>query len=155
MEYACTVLRLIMAEALSVAAGVTGLVVPALHGIRLLLDDIQKIVDAPTLVESLKQDLTSLDTTLESLKAIKDAVWTTLGDTIATQSKTAISTCKTACETFHSDLQRWTRRSQGGKLSWRDRAKVGFFKEHQIKAISEHLQSCKLTCNNVVGIATL
>ena len=144
-----------MAEALGVAASVTGLVVPALHGIRLLLTDIKKITDAPTAVERLQQDLTSLDATLDSLKAIEDADWIALGEIVADQSKTAISTCKAACETFHSDLQRWTRRSQGGKLSWRDRANIGFFKDHQIKTVSEHLQSCKLICGNAIGTATL
>ena len=144
-----------MAEPLSIAASATGVVVPAFHGIRLLLDDVQRLVDAPRVVENLKKDLASLEATVQSLEAIDGSTWMFLGDTIATQSKTAVQTCDKACETFRDDLKRWTRRSSGGKLSWRDRARIGFFKEHQIKSISEHLQSCKLTCSCVVGTATL
>ena len=33
-------------------------VVPALHGTRLLLDDLKKIIDTPTTLEGLKEDLT-------------------------------------------------------------------------------------------------
>ena len=144
-----------MSDPLTVAASVLGVVVPALHGTRLLQDDITKIVDAPAVVKSLNDDLASLDATLRSLKAIEEGDWDFLGDTITAQCRNTVSACERACETFRSDLQRWTKRSKGGALSWRDRAKIGFFKESQIKAISEHLQSCKLTCSNVVGFATL
>ena len=144
-----------MSDPLTIGASVVGVVVPALHGTRLLIDDVHKIVDAPTTVEHLANGLASLDGTLRSLQAIEEADWEALGHTIAEQSKSVVITCTTACETFHADLQRWTRRSQGGKLSWRDRAKIGFFKERQIRSISEHLQSCRLVCINVVGMATL
>ena len=144
-----------MPDPLSIAAGVVGVTVPALHGARLLLDDLWKIADAPKAVESLKADLTSIDTALQSLQTIKDHQWELLGKPIADQSKTAISNCKTACASFHSDLRRWTRHSTEGKLSWQDRTKIGFFKERQMKAISEELQICKLSFSLVVGIATL
>jgi hypothetical protein len=35
-----------MADPLSIGAGVVGIIVPAVHGSRLLLDDIQSIIDA-------------------------------------------------------------------------------------------------------------
>lgn len=144
-----------MTDPLSVSAGVVGLVVPALHGARLLLDDVRKIIDGPAVIEHLKADLTSLDATVESLQAIEEEEWALLGDAVTTHAKSVITACDKACRTFHADLARWTRRSPGGKLSWRDRAKLGFFKESQIKAISQQLQSCKITCGNVVEVATL
>jgi hypothetical protein len=144
-----------MAEPLSVAASIVGVTVPALHGTRLLLDDLQGIIDAPKTVESLKEDLLSVDLALKSLQAVHDSEWNSLGVTVADESKVAISSCTRACNTFRADLQRWTRHSGEGRLSWKDRANVGFFKQRQMKSTSEQLQACKLTINLVVGIATL
>ena len=144
-----------MAEPLSVAASIVGVTVPALHGTRLLLDDLQGIIDAPKAVESLKEDLRSVDLALKSLQAVHDSEWKSLGETVADESKVAIRSCTRACNTFRADLQHWTRHSGEGKLSWKDRANVGFFKQRQIKSTSEQLQTCKLTINLVVGTATL
>jgi hypothetical protein len=144
-----------MADALSVAAGIVGVTVPALHATRLLLDDIQSIVNAPKSVESMKEDLHSVDMALQSLQAIGDTEWKSLGGTVASESELAIITCARACDLFRADLQLWTKHSAEGKLSWQDRANVGFFKQRQIKSASEQLQTCKLTINSVVSIATL
>jgi hypothetical protein len=144
-----------MTDPLSVAASIVGVTVPALHCARLLLDDLQGIIDAPKSVESLKEDLRSVDTTLKSLQAINDPEWKSLGGTVAEESKVAVSTCTRSCEMFRADLQRWTRHSEEGKLSWQDRANVGFFKQRRMKSMSEQLQSCKLSINSVVSIATL
>jgi hypothetical protein len=74
---------------------------------------------------------------------------------VADEVKAAIATCTKACEIFRSNLQRWTGRSQDGRLSRLDRTKVGIFKQGQIKSMCEQLQSCKITINSVVSIATL
>lgn len=144
-----------MGDPLSVAAGVVGIVVPALHGVRLLKEDLEKIVDAPRVVKGLETDLVSVSSSLESLKAIDDARWEVLGSKILDQTKFAVDTCVAACDGMRGDLQRWTRRSRDGKLSWREKVNIGFFKERRIKAMSEQLQSCKMTLSSVVGVATL
>lgn len=144
-----------MTDPLSAAASVVGLAVPALHGTRLLLDDIQNIVDAPKAVASLKEDLLSVDLAIEALKAVQSSEWESLGQDVAKESKFAVTTCTTACDTFRNDLRRWTKHSENGKMSWRDRASVGFFKQHRIKSLSEQLQNCKITVNAAVSIATL
>lgn len=144
-----------MADPLTVGASIIGVVVPALHGIRLLQRDVQKVQEAPTAVKNLEDDISALISSIESLKSIEEADWKALGSTVSSQCEATVTACTQACATFNRDLQRWTRRSKEGGLSWRDRAKIGFFKQSQMKAISEHLQSCKLTCNNIVSIATL
>jgi hypothetical protein len=144
-----------MADPLTVAASVVGITVPALHGTRLLLDDLHRIKDAPEAVKNLKEDILSVDMALNSLQAVEDREWESLGGTIVVESKAAITTCVRACDVFRADLQRWTRHSEDGKLSWQDRANVGFFKQRRIKSVSEQLQSCKITINSVVSIATL
>lgn len=147
--------RITMIDPISAGSNLIGIIVPAIHGTRLLLDDIGKIVQAPAKVTSLRDDLTSLEATLESLQAVEDEQWLFLGDKVLDHAKAVIATCDSACRIFNADLQRWTRRSQGGKLTWRDRANIGFFKESQVTAMSQQLQSCKITCANLVGIATL
>ncbi len=71
-----------MADPLSTTAGIVGIVVPVLHGTRLLLDDLQKLVEAPKAVASLEEDLHSLDTALEALKVVEDSEWELLGQTV-------------------------------------------------------------------------
>src|SRR5689334_12929840 len=125
-----------MADPLSVTASILGVTVPALHGIRLLLEDLQRIQDAPDVIRSLNNDVHLVDTALKSLQAVKEEEWKLLGADIADQSKAVITSCVSACNTFRTDLQRWTRHSGDGKLLWRDRANVGFFKEGRIESMS-------------------
>lgn len=144
-----------MADPLSIIASVVGIVVPALHGTRLLLEDLQQLKYAPKAVKRLVEDVHSVDTTLELLKNLEESEWELLGVDVAKQLETTISSITQACNLFRADLQKWTRHSEDGKLAWRDRANVGFFKKNQVKAMSEQLQSCKLAINLVVGVATL
>lgn len=126
-----------------------------MHGAKLLLDDLQKIKDAPKAVQRLEDDVRSVETALTTLRGVKEREWDLLGSTVAEQSKTTISSCTQACDVFRTDLQRWTVHSEDGKLAWQDRAKVVFLKQGQMKAMSEQLQNCKLSINSVVSIATL
>ena len=144
-----------MADPLSIAASVVGVAVPALHGTRLLLDDLQKLKDAPKTFRRLEEDVHSVEVALTTLQMVKDREWQSLGATVAEESKTTISTCTKVCDHFRANLQHWTRHSEDGKLATRDRANVGFFKQGQINVISEQLRNCKLTINSMVGIATL
>ncbi|KAK4139100.1 uncharacterized protein C8A04DRAFT_40987 [Dichotomopilus funicola] len=142
-------------DPLSITAGVVGIATPAVHCIRLLLEDIQKIVDAPEALKSLRNDLLSVDQALVSLQAVSEAQWQSLGDAVLAQSKTATTSCGESCDRFRATLGRWTRHSDDGKLSLRDRAMVGFLKQGHVKSMSEQLQHCKLTLTSVVCTATL
>jgi hypothetical protein len=142
-------------DPLSVTAAVVGITAPAVHCIHLLLGDLQKIVDAPDTLASLNKDLLSVDQALTSLQAVSDPQWEALGETVVIQSKTATTSCGESCKRFRTDLSRWTRHSEDGKLSLRDRAMVGFFKQGCVKSMSEQLQHCKITLTSVVCIATL
>ncbi|KAH7418683.1 hypothetical protein BKA64DRAFT_206593 [Cadophora sp. MPI-SDFR-AT-0126] len=144
-----------MADPLSITASIAGIIVPALHGTRLLLGDLQQLNDAPKTVKRLTDDVQSVHTTLEMLEGVEEGDWKSLGPIVAEQSKATIVSCTQACNLFRADLQKWTRHSEDGKLTWLDRANVGFFKKDQVKAMSEQLQSCKLAINLNVGIATL
>lgn len=144
-----------MADPLSATASVVSIALPALHGMRLLLDDIQKIVDAPKAVATLKEDLRSVDTVLEALKVVDSSEWESLGQEVVDGSEFAISTCAKACDTFRNDLKSWTKHSKNGNLSWRDRANVGFLKQQRMKSLCEQLQNCKIVIGTTVSVATL
>lgn len=144
-----------MADPFSIATGVVGIVIPALHATRLLLDDLRKISEAPSTVKALRDDVGFVEGTLESLKAVSQPQWTALGTTVAEQSEHAIASCTASCTEFRADLQRWTRHSTGGDISWRDKASLGFFRESQIKAMSEQLQKYRATLTLVISTATL
>jgi len=75
-----------MADPLTVAASVVGITVPALHGTRLLLDDLQRIKDPSEAVKNLKEDILSVDMALNSLQAVEDREWESLGGTIVVES---------------------------------------------------------------------
>ncbi|KXX74516.1 hypothetical protein MMYC01_206179 [Madurella mycetomatis] len=142
-------------DPLSITAAIVGIAAPAVHCVHLLLEDLQKIVDAPEILKSLKNDLLSVDQALTSLQAVSDPQWKLLGETVVIQSKAATTSCRESCDRFRTALNRWTRHSEDGKLSLRDRAMVGFLKQGHIKSMSEQLQHCKITLTSVVCIATL
>lgn len=144
-----------MTEPLSIAANVVGITVPALHGVRLLLEDLQQLKEAPKTIKRLSEDIRSVDTSLALLQRVEEREWDLLGASIADESRATISSCMQACTLFRKDLQRWTRHSQGGKLAWQDRTSIGTFKQGQIKAMSGQLQNCRLSINSIVSIATL
>lgn len=61
-----------MADPLSIAASVVGVTVPALQGIRLLLNDLQSLRDAPKTVKRLTEDVTSVETALTLLQNLDE-----------------------------------------------------------------------------------
>jgi hypothetical protein len=157
-----------MADPLSVTASVVGITVPVLHGIRLLIDDIQKIVEAPETLHQLLADLVSLSLILNSIEAVEQSAWQNLGDHVFAQFKHTLELCQRACKRFREDLNNWTGGSasdvapdepaaaqKGKPLSWKGRFVVGFLRERQIKTMAVHIQGCKITCNCLIGVAVL
>lgn len=139
----------------SITVGVVGIAAPTLHCVRLLVNDLQKIADAPDSVKTLGEDLRSVELALTSVQAVTRLQWKSLGEAVTSQSQVAMTSCKESCERFKAALSRWTRHSGDGKLSWRDRVVVGFFRQGHIKSMSEQLQNCKMTLTSVASIATL
>ena len=144
-----------MADPLSVSIGIVGIVKPVLDGTRRLLNDLQKITNAPEAVERLRQEVNTISASLSLLKSIEDSTWASLGTPVTDHSKAALNSCEAACDTIRGNLQRWTKPSKGGTLSWLDPVNVGFFRDHQLKAHSDRLHTYRLIFNSIVGTATL
>jgi hypothetical protein len=126
----------------------------AWHTTSSTVGDLQQLNDAPKTIKRLTDDVQSVHTVLELLKGVEEGDWKSLGQDVAEQSKATISSSTQACNLFRADLQQWTRHSEDGKLTWKDRANVGFFKKDQAKAMSEQLQSCKLAISLNVNVIT-
>jgi hypothetical protein len=95
-------------DALCITGAAVGIAAPAAHYVHLLLNDLQNIVDGPETMESLKNDLLSVDQALASLQFVSDSQWKLLGEYVVTQSKAATSSCKESCDRFRTALSRWT-----------------------------------------------
>src|SRR2546421_8581266 len=98
-----------MADPLSITTSAVGVITPALHGTRLLLEDLQQLKDAPKTIKRLTDDVHSVHAALGLLKSVEDRDWMSLGKGVAEQSEATISSCTQACNLFRVDLQKWTR----------------------------------------------
>lgn len=133
---------------------VVGFVMPALHIIRLLAEDIKKIVGAPKIIQDLRTQLDAVYTSVECLKDIEADQWATLGEKVSNQSRANTEACIKTCNELHGRIRKWTR-SKNGQLSWRQKTVIGLFKEQRIKAEADQLLACKAQLDATVNMATL
>ena len=139
----------------SLTVGAVGLLVPALHATRILLNDISEWKKAPRSVKDLKGEIDLVEAAVESLKGIEDADWNLMSPGVKDQTESIVKTTTKSCELFTADLKHWTRHSQNGELKWRDKATIGFFKRNQVVSMTKQLENCKLSIIGTVSIATL
>ena len=144
-----------MADPLSISASVVGFVVPALEGTRLLIDTLRAIRDAPKALQDIETDLRSVEASLKSLKGIDESQLRLLSEQVYDQCQDTIDRYKSACKGFRDDIQRFTKRTRDGKLSWQDKLNVGFFNRKRVEGMARQLQSCKLALASVFSVAIL
>jgi hypothetical protein len=144
-------------EPLGVTANILGVVVPAVQAVRLLIDDIQRISDAPAAITSLRAELVTSHDILDSLRRTEELPWNSLGETIMAQSMSANTSYEESCKRLRAALNRWTRHSDdaSGRLTFLDRTNVGFFKQSQLKTMTAAVEKCKTTLTLVVNVGTL
>jgi hypothetical protein len=92
-----------MTDPLSIAASLVGITVPALHGVRLLSEDLQQLKEAPKTVKRLSEDVQSVETSLKLLQGVGEREWDLLGASVLDKSKATISSCTQACNLFRTD----------------------------------------------------
>ena len=105
-----------MADPLSITAGVVGIIAPALHTTRLLLQDLQQLKDAPKTIKRLGEDVQSVDTALKLLQSVEEREWGLLGAGVAKQSETTISSNTQVYNLFRAELKKWTGHSENRRL---------------------------------------
>lgn len=139
----------------SITAGVVGITAPVLQCVQHLRNNIQAIIDAPTEITSLGEELQVIEQGIAAIQKVSDAQWKSLGDGVVTQFKNGMKHCKRCCSKFQATIDHWTRRGKDGKFSLRDRTVIGLFRQNQIKSTASQLQNCKATLISIVSIATL
>jgi hypothetical protein len=154
LQYHC-VGRLSTMDPLSITAGVVGVAVPTLQCAQQLRKTIQAILDAPSEIASLGEELLTIEQAITSIQEVSDQQWQSLGESVVSQSKTGMNLCRKSCSKFQAAIDDWTRHGEDGKLSRRDRTAIGLFRQDQIKSTSSQLQNCKGTLTSVVSIASL
>lgn len=142
-------------DLLSITASLAGVTVPTLKCVQHLRNVLDRIINAPSDIVLVRQDLLIIEQAIISVQNISDQQWESLGKTIVSQLKTGLNLCKESSSKFQAEIDRWTIHSDDGKLCFRDRAMIGLFRQDQIKSISAQLQNCKTTLTLVVSTAIL
>ncbi|CAF3525369.1 unnamed protein product [Fusarium graminearum] len=142
-------------DPLSITAGVAGIAVPALQCVEKLRSTIKAILDVPSDIASLGEELLTIEQAITSIQQVSDQQWRSLGEPVVTQSKTAMNLCRKSCSKFQAAIDYWTRHGKDGKLSWRDRTEIGLFRQDHIKSTSSQLQNCIRTLTSVQSLNLL
>ncbi|RSL42674.1 hypothetical protein CEP54_015403 [Fusarium duplospermum] len=122
-----------MADPLSVTASVVGIVAAAVQGVQLLSNTIDKIRNAPEAVRSIQDEIQQLKPTLTQLEsAINEG---RPGLILGSETNQALKNC----HRFSESLNHWMRRSIDNKMSMIDSAKIGIFRQDQIRTLKEQL----------------
>lgn len=144
-----------MADPFSIAAGVVSVTAPALQAISLFFSALDRIQKAPPTIRTLSDNVRKTEGTIRMVERIEEETWALLGAEVAEYSKMMVGQCGQACELVRRNIEHCTRHSADGRMSWRDRTKIGLLKPNLIKALSAQVEYCQLAVNSTVSIATL
>jgi hypothetical protein len=141
------------------ALAITSLVPPALHAIRILLDDIRGIHDAPSDIKKIAFELDTVEGVIATLKKSMDDERNMTNDfkelVSSKHIEKAVTSCGKSCHSFRDQLQKWLKHSTDTQIHWWDRAKVGFLGAKKVQALITELNTCKATINLALNCATL
>jgi hypothetical protein len=148
-----------MADVIGTVSGVVGITLAALHAIRILINDIENIKDAPETIGNVKRELESVEGVLNTLeKTLRDEniLSKDFEELVGGANvESAMKNCEGACKRFQSTLKKWWKHSTDTDIHWWDRAKVGFFGEKRVAAFTTELNSCKATVSMALNSANL
>jgi hypothetical protein len=146
-------------ETFSLTAGSIGITAGALAGFAQLHSLIERFAEAHAEVRDTSRGLELLQLPLSALAQLgtqEQAI------TIAAKEDLnkvgvadAVNHCGDSCAKFAKDLERWTKNSSAGKLSFKDRFLVGVWKKEKICTLTTQLQSCAETLQLAVSSTQL
>ncbi|KAI9695778.1 MAG: hypothetical protein M1820_008451 [Bogoriella megaspora] len=141
-----------MADGLSAAASIVGIVAAAVQSIQILSATIDAIKDAPDTIRNVKLDLQAVGSVLRSLEEIcrNDNIRIVLDAEV----KFAVENCSKVCTAFQNHLRRWVRHSGDGEASTIDRWRVALFGQERIRTLRGQLNDCKSTLTVALSTAT-
>ncbi|KAL6914841.1 hypothetical protein FSST1_012601 [Fusarium sambucinum] len=126
-----------MADPLSITASIISIITATFEGIGLLSNTIKNIRHAPESVRGVQRELEQLTPLLARLELTvsERPAELILGPDI----KLALENCNRACTDFSVSLAHWTRRSNDGKSSLLDNAKIGVLRQRRIRLLNDQL----------------
>jgi hypothetical protein len=138
-----------MAEPLGIVSSVIAVAELAYSSSKFLYQTIAGIRDAPEILVHLKTDVEILYDTIHSLQLRLEVrnLDTNLSESQKSnlrEVKPALDACRIACDTFQPKIQRLSRPSADGHVSFWDRLKIQF-QEKEIIAFQARLSSYKST----------
>lgn len=130
-----------------------------MHAVRILVNDIKGIHDAPSEISNITTELGNVEGILETLeKAVGSGqnIDDDFKELVATKNiEKAVQSCERACSSFRARLQKWLKHSKDAEMHWWDRAKVGFFGEKKIQALMTDLNTSKVSISLPLNSANL
>lgn len=130
----------------SITAGVLGITSFAAGSISELRTTLNNIAEAEDVVRGISSSLDAIQRPLSSLSQISISDETTFNatkkDLDAAGVAEAVNQCGAACDKFSRNVKNWTRHSQPGALSFRDRFAVGLWNQEKIRTFEARVKSC-------------
>ncbi|KAL4911901.1 hypothetical protein BDW62DRAFT_38543 [Aspergillus aurantiobrunneus] len=145
-----------MTDPFSITAGAIGIAGVTLQGVTALLNDVQAIQNAPSLISSLEQDILAIQKVLQIFGSDEESSkLRSLSPDTQSALHLAIQHCGQACDAFRAKIKKWSANSVDGKLRWWDRARVGLFAEADVNMLRDSLAASKHTMNAALNTASL
>lgn len=138
-----------MAETIGITSGLLTLAVFALQAGTTLYNTIQSFRSHPIHVRELVQELEALNTVLQALSETIDSA-----DINLSSLDLPLLRCGSACKDFEQELLKCSSRSNGGRTSFRDWAKLKYMGDN-IDGFRRLLAGYKLTISIALTDATL
>jgi len=143
-----------MADPLSIAAGVTGLLGFALHGSRRMVEFIESIRDAPKDIAAISADLKALYEVLASLAGMQDQF--DRNPTMSSYLRVPLENCVDIFTDFTTTLNQYIVTTRDGTVKVRTWKNIVWaFKEKEINLFRDTVLAYKASLSLAVGTMTV
>lgn len=143
-----------MSETVGPKDEIIALVFRVLDASRDLADDLGRLPDMPTIVSSIKEDVSQVQKSVNEIRAIGDTEWSLMGPGILECVKVAIQKCETTCVSIRHNIGRWLEPFVGVTTSGgHHQSKTERCKRQQLNCIRLHLGVYVHTEKIILGFA--
>jgi N-methylhydantoinase B/oxoprolinase/acetone carboxylase alpha subunit len=136
--------------------GISGATIASIASVRNTVNNIQ---DADEVVGDIRTQLESIQRPLDSLKELRITDTGTLTASKEALARSgvaeAVNDCGKACAAFDKKLQKWTKHSPEGKLSFRDKMTVGVWNKEKVITFKTRVETCQLSMQFAVSSVQL
>jgi hypothetical protein len=136
--------------------GISGAAMASIVGVRNTINNIQ---DAEKVVGDIRTQLENIRRPLDSLKELRITNTGTLTASKNALARSgvaeAVNDCGKACAAFDRKLQKWTKHSPDGKLSFRDKMTVGVWNKEKVITFKTRVETCQSSVQFAVSSVQL